>query len=112
MSRQFLLVLLMGLLLSGCFGPFKKQPEPEPYLELVSIIAPTQSIKWNKIKPINSDKTQIKGLLGSPDFVDKHNSGEDWYYSYVRSVDYAVISFPVSGDLVNHVQYICYPEWK
>ncbi len=112
MSRQFLLVLMMSLLLNACIGPFKKQPQPEPVFDPVIIIAPAESIKWDKIKPILSDKAQIEGLLGSPDFVDTHKSGEDWYYSYVRSVDYAVISFPVSGHLVNHVQHIHYPEWK
>jgi len=112
MIRQFLLILMMVLLLNACIGPFKKQPEPEPIQEPVVIMASTESINWAKIKPIFSDKTQIKGLLGSPDFVDVHKSGEDWYYSYVRSVDYAVISFPVSGHLVNHVQHIRYPEWK
>ena len=112
MIRQFLLVLAMSLLLNACIRPFKKQPHPEPVPEPVIIMGPTESIKWDKIKPIFSDKTQIKELLGFPDFVDTHKSGEDWYYSYVRSVDYAVISFPVSGHLVNHAQHIRYPEWK
>ena len=112
MIRQFLFVLVMSLLFNACIGPFKKQPQPEPIDEPVIIMAPTESIKWDKIKPIVSDKNEIKGLLGSPEFIDTHKSGEDWYYSYVRSVDYAVISFPVSGHLVNHVQHIRYPEWK
>ena len=112
MIRKVLLVLMMSLLLNACIGPFKKQPQPDPVDEPVKKMAPTGSIKWDKIKPIFSDKAQIIGLLGLPDFVDIHKTGEDWYYSYVRSVDYAVISFPVSGHLVNHIQHIHYPEWK
>jgi len=51
-------------------------------------------------------------LIGVPDFIDTHNTGEDWYYAHNRSVGYALISFPISGHLDNHVQYIIYPEWK
>ena len=50
--------------------------------------------------------------IGDPDFIDTHNAGEDWYYAHSRSVGYALISFPISGHLDNHVQYIKYPEWK
>ena len=110
--KYFFILLLINFLINGCFNPFKKQPNPEPAFEPVIIMAPTSSIKWDKIQPIYSNKTQINDLLGVPDFIDKHQAGEDWYYSYERSVDYAVISFPVSGYLVDHVQHIRYPEWK
>jgi len=112
MIKQLLFFLLMCLLLHGCFGPFKKQPKPEPISEHTIIMAPTVSIKWDKIKPILSTKIQIIGLLGSPDFIDTHDTGEDWYYSYDKSVDYGIISFPISGYLLEHVQYMLYPEWK
>ena len=58
------------------------------------------------------DKEKVKTLLGAPDFIDKHKAGEDWYYSHIRSTGYAVVSFPTSGHLVNHVQYVKRPEWK
>ena len=67
---------------------------------------------WEKIKPISSSKDQIIELRGDPDFIDTHNTGEDWYYAHSRSVGYALISFPISGHLDNHAQYIKYPEWK
>ena len=112
MTRSSILFLIIVFLFSGCIGPFKKQPMPEPAPEPVVVMAPTVSIKWDKISAIYSDKFQIKELLGSPDFIDKHKTGEDWYYSYVRSTDFAVISFPVSGHLVEHAQYVKHPEWK
>ena len=70
------------------------------------------SLEWEKIKSIQSDKNQIINLIGNPDFVDFHNAGEDWYYGNVRGAKYGLISFPVSGHLLDHAQYIKYPEWK
>ena len=112
MTMSSILSLIIVFLFSGCIGPFKKKPMPVPVPEPVVVMAPTVSIKWDKISAIYSDKFQIKKLLGSPDFIDKHKTGEDWYYSYVRSTDFAVISFPVSGHLVEHAQYVKHPEWK
>ena len=112
MTRLSILSLIIAFLFIGCIGPFKKKPIPEPVHEPVVVMAPTVSIKWDKISAIYSDKSQIRALLGSPDFIDKHKTGEDWYYSYVRSTDFSVISFPVSGHLLNHVQYVKRPEWK
>jgi len=112
MTRLSILSLIIAFLFSGCIGPFKKKPIPEPVLEPVVVMAPTVSIKWDKIREIYSDKSQIRALLGSPEFIDKHKTGEDWYYSYVRSTDFSMISFPVSGHLIDHAQYVKRPEWK
>ncbi len=112
MTRSSILFLIIVFLFSGCIGPFKKQPMPEPAPEPVVVMAPTVSIKWDKISAVYSDKSQIRALLGSPDFIDKHKTGEDWYYSYIRSTDFSVISFPVSGHLIDHAQYVKRPEWK
>ena len=68
--------------------------------------------KSDKIEKIYSDKEKVKILLGPPDFIDRHKAGEDWYYSHIRSTGYALVSFPTSGHLVNHVQYVKRPEWK
>ena len=109
-----LLIALSSIIVSfnGCNGPFRKQPDPEPVFSPVKTESPTTSINWNKIENIHSDREEVKALLGIPDFVDKHKAGEDWYYSHTRSVGYAVVSFPTSGHLINHVQYVKYPEWK
>ena len=112
MSTKSILSLIIVFLFSGCIGPFKKKPMPEPVSEPVIVMAPTVSIKWDKISAIYSDKSRIIELLGSPDFIDKHKTGEDWYYSYLRSTDFSVISFPVSGHLIDHAQYVKRPEWK
>ena len=112
MTRLSILSLIIAFLFIGCIGPFKKKPIPEPVHEPVVVMAPTVSIKWDKIRAIYSDKSQIIALLGSPEFIDKHKTGEDWYYSYVRSTDFSVISFPVSGHLIDHAQYVKRPEWK
>ena len=112
MTRLSILSLIIAFLFIGCIGPFKKKPIPEPVQEPVVVMAPTVSIKWDKIRAIYSDKSQIIALLGSPEFIDKHKTGEDWYYSYVRSTDFSVISFPVSGHLIDHAQYVKRPEWK
>ena len=112
MTRSSILSLIIVFLFSGCIGPFKKKPMPVPVPEPVVVMAPTVSIKWDKISAIYSDKSQIRALLGSPEFIDKHKTGEDWYYSYVRSTDFSVISFPVSGHLIDHAQYVKRPEWK
>ena len=112
MIRSSILSLIIVFLFNRCIGPFKKKPMPEPAPEPVVFMAPTVSIKWDMISAIYSDKSHIRGLLGSPDFIDKHKTGEDWYYSYVRSTDYSVISFPVSGHLIYHAQYVKRPEWK
>ena len=112
MTMSSILSLIIVFLFSGCIGPFKKKPMPVPVPEPVVVMAPTVSIKWDKIRAIYSDKSQIIALLGSPEFIDKHKTGEDWYYSYVRSTDFSVISFPVSGHLIDHAQYVKRPEWK
>ena len=112
MTMSSILSLIIVFLFSGCIGPFKKKPMPEPVSEPVVVMASTVSIKWDKIRAIYSDKSQIIALLGSPEFIDKHKTGEDWYYSYVRSTDFSVISFPVSGHLIDHAQYVKRPEWK
>ena len=110
---RLLFVLLSKLIFFyGCIGPFRKQPEPEPVSESIVIESPTISIEWDKIERIYSHKEKVKILLGPPDFIDKHKAGEDWYYSHIRSTGYAVVSFPTSGHLVNHVQYIKRPDWK
>ena len=98
--------------LFGCLGPFKKKPEPMPQRNKLIIVSPEISDEWAKIKPVSSSKEQIINLIGNPDFIDTHGTGEDWYYAHNRSVGYALISFPISGHLDNHVQYIKYPEWK
>jgi len=112
MIRSSILSLIIVFSFNRCIGPLKKQPIPEPTPEPVVFMAPTVSIKWDMISAIYSDKSLIRELLGSPDFIDKHKTGEDWYYSYVRSTDYSVISFPVSGHLIYHAQYVKRPEWK
>jgi len=100
------------LLFYGCLGPFKKKPIPQIDKVKEIVIAPEISIEWAKIIPVFSSKNQIINVIGHPDFIDYHKRGEDWYYSHPRSVDYGLISFPSSGHLINHVQYIKYPEWK
>ena len=109
---KIIIVLYFIFHLFGCLGPFKKKPEPLPQESNLIIVAPGISNEWEKIKPISSSKDQIIELIGDPDFIDAHNTGEDWYYAHKRSVGYALISFPISGHLDNHVQYIKYPEWK
>ena len=99
-------------MLLGCIGPFKKQPAPYSTIQEIITVAPAISLKWKKIREIQSDKAQIISLIGNPDFVDYHNAGEDWYYSHERSIDFGLISFPVKGHLINHAQYIKYPEWR
>ncbi len=112
MIRLLITLLSIMMSFSGCIGPLKKQPEPEPVLMPVKTESPTISINWDKIEIIYSDKEKVKTILGLPDFVDKHKTGEDWYYSHIRSTGYAVIGFPVSGHLINHVQYVRRPDWK
>ena len=109
---KIIIVLYFILHLFGCFGSFKKKPEPFLHDSKLIIVAPEISNKWERIKPISTSKDQIIELIGDPDFIDTHNTGEDWYYASNKSVGYALISFPVSGHLENHVQYIKYPEWK
>ena len=112
MIRLLIDLLFILIIFCGCIGPFRKQPEPEPVSESIVIESPTISIEWDKIEKIHSDKEKVKILLGLPDFIDKHKAGEDWYYSHIRSTGYAVVSFPTSGHLANHVQYLKWPEWK
>tara|TARA_Y100000741_G_scaffold205057_1_gene155906 strand:- start:137 stop:478 length:342 start_codon:yes stop_codon:yes gene_type:complete len=109
---KIIIVLYFVFHLFGCLGPFKKKLEPLHHDRKLIIVAPGISNDWEKIKPISSSKDQIIELIGDPDFIDTHNAGEDWYYANRRSVGYALISFPISGHLDNHVQYIKYPEWK
>ena len=112
MIRLLIALLPTFTFFCGCIGPFRKQPEPAPVSAPIVIESPTISIEWDKIEKIHSDKEKVKTLLGQPDFIDKHKTGEDWYYSHIRSTGYAVVSFPTSGHLVNHVQYVKRPEWK
>ena len=105
-------ILFIILFLSGCFGSFKRKPQPIFNNIDQVIVAPEISLQWKKIIPLISSKDQIINLIGHPDFIDNHKTGEDWYYSHHRSVDYGLISFPSSGHLIDHVQYIKYPEWK
>ena len=112
MIRLLIELLFILIIFCGCIGPFRKQPEPEPVSESIVIESPTISIEWDKIEKNFSDKEKVEILLGPPDFIDKHKAGEDWYYSHIRSTGYAVVSFPTSGHLVNHVQYVKRPEWK
>ena len=112
MFRLLIALVSIVTFVCGCIGPFRKQPEPELVTKPIVIESPTISINWGKIDNNHSDKEEVKALLGIPDFVDKHKAGEDWYYSHNRSVGYAVVSFPTSGHLINHVQYVKYPEWK
>ena len=112
MIRLLIVLLFILIIFCGCIGPFRKQPEPEPVSEPIVFESPTISIEWDKIEKIHSDKEKVRTLLGAPDFIDKHKAGEDWYYSHIRSTGYAVVSFPTSGYLVNHVQYVKRPEWK
>ena len=100
------------LLFYGCLGPFKKKLTPQVDKVEQIVIAPEISLGWGRIIPVISSKDHIINLIGNPDFIDIHKMGEDWYYSHPRSVDYGLISFPSSGHLINHVQYIKYPEWK
>ena len=109
---RFYLVVVNLQMLTGCIGPFKKQPAPNSRGQEIIIVAPAISLEWKKIREIQSDKAQIISLIGNPDFVDYHNTGEDWYYSHERSIDFGLISFPVKGHLINHAQYIKYPEWR
>ena len=107
---SFLIFIIIGTY--GCFGPFKKSPEPEPVSEPIKFIPPMESHLWKKLKPKISDKNDVRNIIGLPDFIKKHSSGEDWYYLYSKSNNNAIISFPVTGHLVNHVQYIKHPEWN
>ena len=100
------------MMFSGCLGSFKEKPTPQVNNFEEIIIAPKISLDWEKIIPLISRKDQIINLIGYPDFVDNHKMGEDWYYSHHSSVDYGLISFPSNGHLIDHVQYIRYPEWK
>ena len=112
MNFRLHLVFIFFLMFYGCLGSFKKKPIPKVDKVVEIIIAPEISLEWEKIIPIISSKHQIINLIGNPDFVDIHKMGEDWFYSHPRSVDYGLISFPSSGHLIDHVQYIKYPEWK
>ena len=72
MTRSSILSLIIVFLFSGCIGSFKKKPIPVPVPEPVVVMASTVSIKWDKISAIYSDKFQVRELLGSPEFIDKH----------------------------------------
>ena len=112
MNFKFHLIWFSFLIFFGCLGPFKKKPIPKVDKVEHIVIAPEISLDWEKIIPVISSKNQIINLIGHPDFVDIHKTGEDWYYSHPKSVDYGLISFPSSGHLTGHVQYIKFPEWK
>ena len=112
MNFKLSLVLFSILIFYGCLGPFKKKPTLQVDNVEQIVIAPEISLSWEKIIPVISSKNQIINLIGHPNFVDNHKMGEDWYYSHPRSVDYGLISFPSSGHLTDHVQYIKFPEWK
>ena len=112
MNFKLTLVFFSILIFYGCLGPFKKKPIPQVDRVEEIVIAPEISLDWEKIIPVISSKDHIIKLIGHPDFIDNHKMGEDWYYSHSRSVDYGLISFPSSGHLTDHVQYIKFPEWK
>ena len=112
MNFKLYLVCSSMSIICGCLGSFKKKPTPQVDKVEEIVIAPEISLDWEKIIPVISSKDQIINLIGNPDIIDNHKMGEDWYYSYPRSVDYGLISFPSSGHLIDHVQYIKYPEWK
>ena len=112
MIKTLTVLLSVLTFFCACFGPFRQKQEPEPVSESLVIESPTVSINWDKIRRIHSDKEKVETLLGPPDFIDRHKVGEDWYYSHTRSNGYAVVSFPISGHLVNHVQYVKRPKWK
>ena len=75
MIRLLITLLSIMMSFSGCIGPLKKQPEPEPVLMPVKTESPTISINWDKIEIIYSDKEKVKTILGLPDFVDEENAG-------------------------------------
>tara|TARA_B100001559_G_C15906937_1_gene352364 strand:- start:117 stop:455 length:339 start_codon:yes stop_codon:yes gene_type:complete len=112
MNFRLHLLFIYILIFYGCLGSFKKKPIPQADKVEEVVIAPEISLGWEKIIPVISSKDQVINLIGNPDFIDNHKMGEDWYYSQDRSVDYGLISFPSSGHLIDHVQYIKYPEWK
>ena len=112
MNFRLHLVCISILVFYGCLGSFKKKPIPQFDKVEEIVIAPEISLDWEKIVPVISSKNQIINLIGHPDFIDIHKMGEDWYYSHYCIVDYGLISFPSSGHLIDHVQYIKYPEWK
>ena len=112
MNFKLHLVCISILIFYGCFGSFKKKPIPKVDKVRQVVIAPEISLGWEKIIPVISSKDQIINIICHPDFIDNHKMGEDWYYSHPRSIGYGLISFPSSGHLKNHVQYIKYPEWK
>ena len=106
------LLSLFIMVFSGCLGAFKKQPASSVDKVEEVVLAPGISLAWEKIFPLISSKDQIINLIGYPDFIDNHKTGEDWFYKHKRSVDFGLISFPSTGYLTNHAQYIKYPEWK
>jgi len=112
MNFRLNLVFISIQVFYGCLGPFKKKTIPQVIKVEEILIAPEISLDWEKITPVISSKDQVINLIGHPDFIKNHKMGEDWYYSHPRSVDYGLISFPSSGHLIDHVQYIRYPEWK
>ena len=112
MNFKLHLVCFFIIMVCGCLGSLKKKPIPQADKVEEIVITPEISLDWEKIIPVISSKNQIINLIGNPDFIDIHKMGEDWYYSHPRSVDYGLISFPSSGHLIDHVQYIKYPEWK
>ena len=112
MNFKLFLECFFTIIFFGCLGSFKKEPILQVDKVEEIVIAPEISLDWEKIVPVTSNKEQITNLIGNPDFIDNHKMGEDWYYSHPRSVDYGLISFPSSGHLIDHVQYIKYPEWK
>ena len=108
MKRTVSIVFIL-LTLVACFGPFKKDPEPEP--EPVAKILPAINDKWLELK-ILMTRDKVKELVGEPLFIDIIKVGEDWYYSYEMSTVFAIISFPRTGHLTKRVQYFRYPEWR
>ena len=112
MNFKICLMWFFAILFYGCLGSFRKKPVPQVEKVEEIMIEPEISLDWKKIILVTSSKDQIINLIGYPDFIDNHKVGEDWYYSHYRSVGYGLISFPVSGHLIDHVQYIKFPQWK
>ena len=110
MNIKLHLICLSILIFYGCLGPFKKKPIPQVDKVEEIVIAPEISLDWEKIIPVMS-LDQIINLI-EIDFIDNHKMGEDWYYIHPRSVDYGLISFPSSGHLIDHVQYIKIPRME
>lgn len=107
-----LFLIFFFIFFSGCLGSFKKHPNLKIKENDPILVVPKISLYWQKIVPFTSSKVQILSLIGYPDFIDNHKTGEDWYYNYQKGLGFGLISFPSSGHLTDIVQYIKYPDWE